>query len=359
MRVSSTMLFDQLRKALQNGVSDLADKNLSLATGKRINKPSDDPVGAARALDYKLSISRNDQFIRDIGQAETFLDATDKTLTSAQDSVASLSKLLAGGLNNTSSSDKAYYAEQAANYRDFIQSMSNTKLGDRYIFSGFQTDQEAFTFNAATNHYDYNGDLGQITTAVGNGITSQMNIQGPSAFGVTMPVSAPTALADGTPVSYSQTTDPATGVSTMTIGIGTAGDPAYDTFTVSNVMDIANYMSYAWKSQDVDGTALDVTSAVSDLKAAHRLQALAAPLNAASSRMLEAQSEIGTREAFLDNQQTWLEQNSLNLENSRAATEDADINQTAVDIKSAELALDALRTSAANILSQSLLDFLQ
>lgn len=359
MRVSSMMLYDQLKKAIQGDIAELTEKNLRLATGKRINKPSDDPVGAARAIDYKVSISRNDQFERGIEQAKTFLDTTDKTLTSAQDTVAELSKLFSDGVNISDASEMDFYANQAASYRDFLQTLSNTRLGDRYIYSGFRTDRQAFTFNATTNHYDYNGDLGEISVPVDRGGAAQMNVQGSTAFSVTMSGTTPTSLADGTPVSYTQAKDPSTGVNTITIEIGNAGDPDYDTFSVSNVMDIANYMSFAWQAQDVDGTDLDASASVSSQKAKHRIEALAAPLKEAGAQMLQVQSEVGIRQNFLADQQARLEQSSLALENMRAKTEDADINETIIEIKSAEVALEALRSSSAQILSQSLFDFLQ
>jgi flagellar hook-associated protein 3 FlgL len=358
MRVSSLMIYEQLKKAIQADIDEVTENNLRLATGKKINKPSDDPVGAIRAIDYKVNISQNDQFQRNIAQAGIFLDTTDKTITSAQDSIGELRKMLSLGMNKMDPSDRDFYSRQAAGYRDFLLNLSNTRLGERHIFAGYHTDQQAFTFNAATHHFDYNGDLGQIKAPVDRGATTQMNIQGSKVFSVTMSTPTPTALADGTPIAFTQATDPATGVNTITIEIGNAGDPVHDAFTVSNVMDIANYMSSAWQQQDVDGTALDASASVSVQKATHRLEALFAPLNAASTQMLQVQSEIGTREIFLNDQKARHDLHNLNLENARAKTEDADINETVVDIKKAEVALEALRSSSANILSRSLFDFL-
>jgi flagellar hook-associated protein 3 FlgL len=353
------MLYDQLKKAIQGDISELAEANLRLATGKKINRTSDDPVGAVRALDYKINISRNDQYRRNILQAGNFLDATDKSLASGQNSISEMKNMLSLGLGSMDAGDRDFYSNQAAGYRDFLLGISNTKFGERYIFSGYQTDQQAFTFNATTNHYDYNGDAGEISVAVDNGAGLQMNIQGSAAFSVTMDTPTPSALADGTPITYTQTADPVTGVNTITIEIGNAGDPGYDTFSASNVMDIANYMSSAWKGQDVDGSVLDASQTVSDQKAAHRLQALMPVVAEASANMIGLQAEIGIREGFLNDQKSRLEASVTSLENARARTEDADINETIIDIKISEVALEALRSSSANVISRSLFDFLK
>ena len=353
------MLYEQLKKALQSDISDLTRKNLNLTTGKRINKPSDDPAGTIRVLDYKVSISLNDQYKRNIQQAGIFLGVADKALGSSQDSLAELSKILSYGDHGTSTKDSNFYSSQAALYRDSLLDTANSKLGERYLFSGYQTDTQAFTFDSTTNHYVYNGDLGAMSVSVDRSGVAQVNIQGSKAFSVTMPGPTPTSLSDGTPVSYSQVTDPNTGVNTITVEIGNAGDLDHDTFTVSNVMDVANYMSFAWKGQDVDGTALDASAVVAEQKSQHRLQALYPVVKDASTQLLQNQTEIGTREAFLKDRSTRLDNENLTLESARSTAEDADMNATLVDIKMAEVALEALRSSSAQIISQSLFNFLQ
>ena len=46
MRIPTSLLFDQNIRAIANNQSDLVKTQEQLSTGKRINDPSDDPVGA-------------------------------------------------------------------------------------------------------------------------------------------------------------------------------------------------------------------------------------------------------------------------------------------------------------------------
>ncbi|HET6514383.1 MAG TPA: flagellar hook-associated protein FlgL [Thermodesulfovibrionales bacterium] len=353
------MVYAQMAKAMQDAASQLADANTQLATGKKINKPSDDPAGEAQAIDYKVSIQTNTQYENNMQQANIFLDATDKVFTSAADTLSNLKDLASAGINNQTQETKDANSQQAAGYRDFLLGLANTKVGNRYLFSGFKTDQQAFTFNAVTNTFDYNGDLGSIQVPIDANSSMATNVQGSTAFRAGLGGTMPAALSDGTPVSYTQAKDPVTGVNTITVEIGNVGDPDYDTFRVTNVMDIANVVSFAWKNQNVDGTALDPSADISQEKAQHRMDALDSVIDAARSQVLAQQAEVGARGDVMNDQKTRFDQMNLSLESARAKIEDADINQTYVDMQQASVALQALQSSAAKVLSTSLLDFLQ
>jgi flagellar hook-associated protein 3 FlgL len=359
MRITSFMIFNQLTRALQRNMEDFAKLNTQLASGKRIEKPSDDIIGMMRALDYRLSINTAGQYKCNIEEANFHLQFTDKVLNSVSNSLLKLKELLSMGGNNQTEENRSFYAKQATEWRDFLLELSNSTLRDRYIFSGYKTDQISFTYNPSTYHYDYNGDLGEIKIPFDTGATLPLNIQGSKAFSFTFEGPLPTELPDGTPLNFTQTTAPSTGITTITVEIGNAGDPGHDTFSVSNIMDIANTLSFAWEHKDTDGSDLNPDPAIREEMAMRRLLALSIPLDAARNQVLQAQAEIGTRQVHLDDQKTRLDNTTLNLKNGLSETEDADMEATITEILKTETALQALRESASRILSQSLLDFLK
>ncbi len=359
MRITSFMIFNQLTRSLQRNMEDFAKLNSQLASGKRIEKPSDDVIGMMRSLDYRLSINNTEQYKRNIEEANFHLQFTDKVLGSVSDSLLKLKELLSMGGNDQTDENRSFYSNQAAEWRDFLLELSNTKLRDRYIFSGYKTDQVAFSYNSSTCHYDYNGDLGEIQIPFDTGATLPSNIQGSEAFSFTLEGPLPTELPDGTPLNYGQTTDPSTGVTTITIEIGNSGDPDYDTFSISNLMDVANVMSYAWQYKDITGSDLHSDAAIREEMATHRLMALSIPLDDAGNQVLQVQAEIGTRQVHLNDQNARLDNAALNLKNALSKTEDADMEQTITEILKTETALQALRESASRLISQSLLDFLK
>jgi len=359
MRITSFMIFNQLTRALQSNMEDYAKLNNQLASGKKIEKPSDDVIGMMRALDYRLSINTSEQYKSNIEEANLHLQFTDKVLTSVSDSLLELKELISMGGNAQSLENRTFYAQQAGEWRDFLLDLSNTKFRERYIFSGYQTSQKAFTYNSTTYQYDYNGDLGEINILLDTEATLPLNIQGSRSFSFTMNGPLPTQLPDSTPINYTQSTDPSTGITTTTVEIGNAGDPEYDTFTFSNVMDMANVLSFAFEYKDVDGSDLNADPDIQEEMALHRIAALSIPFDDASNQVLNIQAEIGTRQVHLNDQKTRLDSSVLNLTNALSETEDADMDKTITEILKTQTALDALRESASRILSQSLIDFLE
>ena len=57
MRVTEVSKREQVLDNIQKTTSRLQEAQMQMATGKRINKPSDDPVGSAKMQDIVSTIS--------------------------------------------------------------------------------------------------------------------------------------------------------------------------------------------------------------------------------------------------------------------------------------------------------------
>ncbi len=364
MRISTGMFYNQLARSLNENLADLTEKNNWLATGKKISKPSDNVLGTIKAMDYKLSIDRNDQYQTNIVQANTFLDFNDKVMGQVSDTLGSLKGLIySGGLSAGTAEDRATYARQAESLRDYLLDLSNSKFNDRYIYSGFQSDQKTYEYDSAHHVYAYQGDSGQLKLPIDKAMVQTINVVGSSAdssistaFSYSLPAPETITLSDGSVVTYSAALVQPLNASTIQVQIthpDHPGDPDYeDSFTFSNFMDMADLMSHAWQYQDVDGSAL------SESKSMNRIQALSLPLDKAEKQVLSVQAELGIRQVHLEDQESRLKSGTLSLQNTLARTEDADMDETAIEISKITTTLEALRMSASRILSQSLFDFL-
>ena len=80
MRVTDRMNYDQVHQNMQKNRSEMADLQNQAASQKRLNKPSDDPVGAARVLTTRSEDRGLQQFVKNIHQARSFLDMSDQAL---------------------------------------------------------------------------------------------------------------------------------------------------------------------------------------------------------------------------------------------------------------------------------------
>jgi flagellar hook-associated protein 3 FlgL len=178
MRITSSMIFNQVTRSLQRNLKALADPSERLSTGKRINKPSDDPTGMSRAMDYKARIEENNQYMRNTDDAYSFLQYADTVMSSVANSLTRAKELSIQGATETQSAEsRASIAEEVAGLRDEMLAAANSKLRDRYIFSGFKIDTAPFDAS-----YIYQGDSGEINVMIDRTATAAVNITGSKAF---------------------------------------------------------------------------------------------------------------------------------------------------------------------------------
>ncbi len=173
------MIFNQLKSSLQKNLFDLSSANEKLASGKRISKPSDDVIGTARAMDYKLALNNIEQYKRNIDDAINHLEFSEKIMNSVSDSLIRAKELsIQGAAGALGDSDRLALAKEVEQLRDHLLNLSASKLRGRYIFSGFKTDISPFD----PTTFDYLGDSGSINVIIDKGTTMGINIPGNNAF---------------------------------------------------------------------------------------------------------------------------------------------------------------------------------
>ncbi|GAB6144619.1 flagellar hook-associated protein FlgL [Desulfocicer niacini] len=175
MRIANTMVYNMVRSNLGNITSDLNDATETAITGKRILKLSDDPIGLTKSLGIRSSLDGFEQVERGISLGNTWLTASENTLTQTQNLVTD-TKTLAIQMANApiSHAERQSAAGIVQNTMEEIISLANIKVDDRYLFSGSQTNVPAFTLDEE-NTANYNGDsnpfsikIGDSTVTIGN-----------------------------------------------------------------------------------------------------------------------------------------------------------------------------------------------
>ena len=84
MRITNRMMINNNMANIQVNKNNINDKENQLSTQKKINKPSDDPVVAIRALRLRSSLDQIDQYLtKNIADASSWLDTTDGALSEA------------------------------------------------------------------------------------------------------------------------------------------------------------------------------------------------------------------------------------------------------------------------------------
>ena len=80
MRVSNRSIYQNISFQLSNLTAELKKIQEQIATGKRINKPSDDPIGTTHAMRLRKVLSQIEQYGQNIEHGSSWLEVTDVAL---------------------------------------------------------------------------------------------------------------------------------------------------------------------------------------------------------------------------------------------------------------------------------------
>ena len=182
MRISSFELHRQASAQLQNLGAEVARTQQQIASGKRIVNPSDDPVGAARAIEINQELGARAQFLRNMDVADATLALEESVLNQITGVVHRVQELAlqAGSGIQTVEDQKFLAAEIETRFAELL-SLVNTRGADgQYIFAGFRTDTAPFLVNG--DDVEYRGDSGQRHLHVDRGQTIALSDSGDELF---------------------------------------------------------------------------------------------------------------------------------------------------------------------------------
>ena len=175
MRISAKIMAEHIKANLAKQSTQLMQTQLKLASGKRINKPSDDPIGIGKVLDYRTILQNVDQYRENMLDAKTRVEYTETVLGEISKFIEDAKKIAA----NPDVADKTGYAQTIANIRQQVLGLANSKYGANHIFGGHITNTPPFDL---TTPYAYNGDGGSHRVIVGEGITVDIEADGSQMF---------------------------------------------------------------------------------------------------------------------------------------------------------------------------------
>lgn len=186
MRITTNQLYDQNIRAIMENQSGLADTQQQLSTGKKINKPSDDPVGAAKVLRMTEELASLKQFQRNNDLVTGSLQQQETILRNITDSVNRARVLtLQAGDGLLSDADRKAIAAEIGQIKDEVFDLMNSQNAEGdYYFSGFQSETQPFVLNSggSGNAYTYQGDSGKNDVQLSNSVTIKSSTSGQSVF---------------------------------------------------------------------------------------------------------------------------------------------------------------------------------
>jgi len=182
MRISTLQMYKQSVQTMQSQQSELHRVEAQLASGKRINKPSDDPIGAAKVLDLTSTIGVIDQFSRNVAGAESSLAFEENVIASVNNSLQRVRELAIQGNNATNSdTDRQVIAQEINQKFDELIGLANSRdAKGEYIFGGFSVDNPPFA--DVSGSVVYQGDQNQRFVQIGEGTQTAVGDSGDRVF---------------------------------------------------------------------------------------------------------------------------------------------------------------------------------
>lgn len=156
---------------------------LELSTGSTINKPSDDPEGAAQLVQINDLSSQVDSFQQSIGSINGLLSTADSTLSSVTTALQRAISLGTEGANGTlNDSDRAAIAAELTGIQSELISLANVSYQGQFIFAGTAQTQPFVADSGSPAGVDYKGNTDTNQVAIGAGYNLQTNQPGSQVF---------------------------------------------------------------------------------------------------------------------------------------------------------------------------------
>lgn len=185
-RVPSLLTSQLVLSNLNRTNLSLLDVQSQLASGRRVNRPSDDPVAAAAIGVLDDALARAQQRGRNLSAADTLLSTLDSSLGSVTDLVRQAQSIASSqiGVN----SDATTRAQQAVVVDSLIQTLlTSANTQDRgtglYLFGGGSATDRPFNSSALGVRYTARGD--GLVTDLGLGDGVRITMAGQNAIGET------------------------------------------------------------------------------------------------------------------------------------------------------------------------------
>ena len=306
MRITNNMMVQRVLRNITNTAERLTEYHGQLSSGRRLEVPSDDPVGVGTALRLRAGIQEVTRYRANVDDGIGWAESTDAALGHAVDILQRARELAVAGANDTlAQPSRDALAREIDQLLEQLVQVGNTTHNGRYIFAGFQTMSPPFTLQAGPpRQVVYNGDGGQMYREIGAGVTVSLNLTGEDVFGL---------VDKGTPNERVE------------------------------VFDILIRLA--------DDLRAGNTAAVGSARLGE--------LDVAIDRMLAYRSEVGAKINRLELSRNRLQDAEVNLGRLLSQTEDADMARTIIKLKTEESAYQVGLAAGARIIQPTLLDFLK
>lgn len=177
MRITSRMMMTEYNRNLNNNLNRMASLERQTSTGKRLSKPSDDPVGVITSLRLRTRMTETTKYISNIDDSVSWLNTSDSTMSEVDNVMQRVRELTVSAANGTQSAEaKNAISSEIKQLLEQMQTLANSAYSDKYIFGGTNYTEETFQDRI------WKGNDRDVSLEIGTGVTVPVNTKMRSFF---------------------------------------------------------------------------------------------------------------------------------------------------------------------------------
>ena len=167
MRLSTSMIYELGMRAVQGPQAEQLELQQRIASGRRVEKPSDDPVAAAAIVGIQQSVSVNEQYSTNAANAQATLSLEIDALNDVTETLRNVKTLLVrAGNPSLQNQDRASIASDAQ------EAIASQARSTQQSLSGVNLDEEAANLMRYQQAYQASGKVIQAAATVFDTILS-------------------------------------------------------------------------------------------------------------------------------------------------------------------------------------------
>jgi len=374
---------EALVTSLQDLRRNIFERTEQIASGKRVNRPSDDPVAAERINQFRNLLRTTERRLSTVNEAVGRLNLSDSVLEQAGNSIQRAKELSIRMRNETNTDvERRNAAQEVQQLLEGLAGVANTELNGRFIFAGGETLTVPYIPGSVTGAVNMGNTGGAtIATAIGTPAALQadayrIQFSSGSNFDVVNLTSGQTVLtgqtySSGTPFSFDGVdvtlldsgTPPVAGDEfVVRVGYVYQGDGAAIDVEIGDGQTVTSNVA---GNRVFSGPSLDVFQNLQDFQQALVANDLAGievaigQFDRTLTQVTDARASIGARVNRLDTVKESLDLITVNTNTLRSSFEDTDFAKVASELASLQVTLEASFSTLARQFETSLLNFLR
>jgi flagellar hook-associated protein 3 FlgL len=371
MRITDSMIRERILYNMNSARSEVQMAQTQIATGKRVLRPSDDPIAVAKSTNLRALLRDNEQYQRNIDGALGWLETTELAVNNMIEIITEFKEIGVEGASDTEdASERATLAAQVETLIERLIDSANVTYDGRFVFAGTYTLTRPYSLQ-----HSVSGEAVVFTDGQWLELGNPRIVSGSA----TVTDGGATTFVEGTDYEIDYEAGRIRRLPGGSMNPGTGYVISYDTETTTQVelmvpdtqgnlnREIAEgvYEPVNVGGEEVLNSGVDIFSLLIDVKnSLFRNDGVAVnqaldEIDAAINQISSSLGMIGATRRGFDLAQAKLDTENTNFKALISSLEDADLAEVIVRFQADQTAYEAALAASGTILNTSLLDFLR